>query len=515
MLQCRLLHVDVTGVSAHHWRPGRLRNEGFFRSSESGAAEFQRYLRQHARSVFYLLADMAEEGFQFDTVPFVRGGDRQVLIRRKLGQLYYGTPLVAGLPLGRETTGRRDERILFAALTRLPLIEPWLATIRQCETQLAGVYSVPLLAPVLAKRMKLAAPQCLLVTVGRAGIRQTFLDNRRLRFSRLSPLVAGSAIETARACTAETSRLYKYLAGQRLVPSNAQLPVLVLADAHHYHALATTCADSEELEFHFPEFETARQQCGLRDYAEIPAADALFLHLLAQDPPAEQFAPAPLRHTFRLWQIRFGLTSVGALTLLGCLLFASHDFYDAYELRQQAEDLRIRAEADNRQYTAIVKGYPAMPTSLENLRSLTMRFSALEARAALPQALLARISRAMDATPGVEIERIDWALSTSAEGTPQESGSAGAASAGRPMYATAAISGTLPRANPEDQRALIETVNGFADELRLDTGLKVAVLRQPLDVGSANTLRSGGEDLARQEAPRFQIRVSQALEPAP
>lgn len=514
MPQCRLLHVDVTGVSAHHWRSGKLRNEAFFRSSDSGIQEFQRYLRQHGNSVFYLLADMAEEGFQFDTIPFVRGGDRKALVRRKLGQLYYGTSLVAGVPLGREPRGRRDERMLFAALTRLPLVEPWLAATVQCETQLAGVYSVPLLAPILAKKLAVAAPCCLLVSVGRAGIRQTFLEDRRLRFSRLSPLAGGSAVETAQACAAETSRLYKYLAGQRLVPQNTPLPVLVLTDAHHRHALTTTCADSEELAFHFPDFETARQRCGLRDFLDVPAADALFLHLLALEAPAEQFAPEPLRHFFRLWQIRFALKSLGGLVLLGCLLFAAHDFFDAHESRETIAELRLSTEADNQHYAAILKAFPPMPTSLDNLRGVTTRFGTLVSRSASPRALLARISHAVDSSPGVEIQRIDWVLTTNPDNT-GAAAAPGTGSAARGVFAVVTIDGALPMADRENQRALVGAVNEFAAELRRDGDLKVTVARQPLDLESANTLRRSTEASTSNDVPQFTLRVSQSLDQAP
>ncbi|MGB0126650.1 MAG: hypothetical protein WBP72_03350 [Rhodocyclaceae bacterium] len=510
MPQHRLLHADATGISAYSWRSGRLRGEGVFRSSETGATDFQHYLRKHPNSVFYLLADMAEEGFQFDTIPFVRGSDRQAVVRRKLGQLFYGTPLVAGLPLDREPGGRRDQRMLFAALTRLPLIEPWLTAARQCETQLAGVYSVPLLAPAMARKLKVAAPHCLLVSVGRAGIRQTFLENRRLRFSRLSPLAAGSAVETARACAAETSRLYKYLAGQRLVPSSAPLPVLILTDAHHHQALTTTCIDSEELAFHFSDFETTRQRCGLRDHPEMPAADALFLHLLALEAPSEQFAPENLRHFYRLWQARFALKSFGAMTLLGCLLFAAHDFYDAYESREAIKEQHVMADADQAHYTAILKAFPPMPTSLDNLRAVTTRFAALESRSAPPRALLARISQAVDASPAVEIERIDWVLSASPDAPSRTATPAGAA-----LFAVATITGTLPTANRENQRAMIGAVNDFAAELRRDGNLGATVLRQPLDLESANTLRRSGEETTSPDVPRFNIRVTQALEPAP
>ena len=68
----------------------------------TGHAAFAAYLRRHRSSVFHLLADFAEEGFQYEVIPFVRGGDRTALVHRKLNQFFYGSTLATALSLGRE-----------------------------------------------------------------------------------------------------------------------------------------------------------------------------------------------------------------------------------------------------------------------------------------------------------------------------------------------------------------------------------------------------------------------------
>jgi hypothetical protein len=67
---------------------------------------------------------LAEEGFQLEDLPYVQGGDRNALLQRRLSQYYYNTPLSAAISLGRAKEGRRDEKVLFAALTRVETFTP-------------------------------------------------------------------------------------------------------------------------------------------------------------------------------------------------------------------------------------------------------------------------------------------------------------------------------------------------------------------------------------------------------
>lgn len=514
MPQCRLLHAEASGLSAWLWHAGALRDEGRFAADAEGHAAFAAYLLRHRSSVFHLLADFAEEGFQYEVIPFVRGGDRTALVHRKLNQFFYGSTLATALSLGRETGGRRDERVLFAALTRPQMLDPWLTAMHAAETQLAGVYSAPLLAPSLAKRIKIGAPRCLLVSVGRAGIRQTFLEDGKLRFSRLSPLTAGAAGETARACAAETARLYQYLAGQRVVIQTTPLPVLILAERSHHAAFQATCASSEELDYHFIDLAATQRQCGLKQPADAASGDLLFLHLLAQQPPAQQFAPAVDRHFYRLGRTRLALTSAGALALMGCLLFAARDLYDVHVAHVETLGLADQAQVDAQRYADILNGLPPMPTSLNNLRAVVTRYKGMEARTASPDAMMLQISRALDASPQIEIERIEWETTAHPDDPTQDLRRMGTSQAQPPtgLYAVATIAGMLPQTDAGNQRAMLQAVNDFAGELSRSAGLRVSVLRMPLDVESAKTLRGGGEiDAVAPEAPRFSLRASYAL----
>lgn len=152
MPQRRALFLDANRITAYAWQGGRIQSEGYFAGDVPGLEAFSAYLKTKRSSLFYLLADVAEEGYQIEDIPFVQGNDRKALIERRLSQYFYGTPLATAVSLGRDKTGRRDEKMLFSALTRPQFFEPWLATLRQSETRLAGVFSVPLiLAPALCR----------------------------------------------------------------------------------------------------------------------------------------------------------------------------------------------------------------------------------------------------------------------------------------------------------------------------------------------------------------------------
>ena len=85
------------GLTAWHWQYRRPRSaKASFAADEAGLAAFGDYLQGCRSSLFYLLADVAEEGFQVEDVPFVHGRDRRSLIQRKLAQFFYGTPLSTG-----------------------------------------------------------------------------------------------------------------------------------------------------------------------------------------------------------------------------------------------------------------------------------------------------------------------------------------------------------------------------------------------------------------------------------
>lgn len=512
MAQERILYLDAGQLTAYRWQHGMVLDEARFRPQDDGLQAFGMYLRRHPGTLYHLLSDVAEEGFQFESVPHVRGSDRRAMVERKLAQYFYGSPLTLALPQGRDKKGRRDEHMLFAALTRPQMFEPWLILLRAAQARVAGIYSLPLVSPALLERAAPRRERCLLLTIVRGGIRQSFFERGQLRFSRLSPLAGSSIYELASACATESVKIYQYLVGQRLIARGMALPTLVMVHPAHRAAFAERCRDSEELRFELLDLHAVGRHCGLKSLPPDSFSDALFMHLLVRRPPAQQFAPAAERRFFRLWQARSAILGGGAAVLAACLLWAGARFYEATQLREDTSASRAQALTDQHRYQALMEGLPAATASLEELRAVEARFLQMERRSAPVSALLGRISRALDDSPRIRLERIEWSLGTGTAAAAAAPPTPSAAEGTAPMHAAALLSGTLD-AEPLDQRGMIESVNAFVTHLRAQAGLEVTVTRMPVEIESGRSLRGGGD--TSPEAPRFAVRVAQRLQPTP
>ena len=510
MRERRLLFVDASHLTAYCWRSGALTNEGRFSASGAGPAEFVRYLGTLPRSVFYLLAELADEGFELDDIPFVRGRDRSALVERKLGQHFYGSPLSLALPLGREKSGRRDEKLLFAALTRPQQVEPWLDALREQKSEVKGIYSLPLLIGTLAAaRMQAArvAP-LLVVTITSGGLRQTFFDKGTLRFSRLTALPGADLSLAPATCAVESTKIHQYLIQQRLVSLDAPLSTLVLLHPADIARFREHCHDSEDLHFKFLDLLAESRHSSLKTLPQDSRSELLFMQLVVQKPPLLQFAPANLRRYYRLGQVRLALKSAGALVLLMCLLYASMELFDYRQQRDETEATRLLTERDSQRYAAILKTLPPLPTSIDNLRALITRYDELDRQSALPFPVYQRISRAMDQIPSIQLNRIDWRASADPEegtGTPERKASSAAAK----LSVVADLYGQLPTALASDQRALLAAIEGFSNELRKDGELDVRTLKLPFDIESSKSLKSGSGNAPAGDAFGFVLRVSQ------
>lgn len=517
MPQQRLLYLDTNHLSALLWHGGTLHEEGHFPHDGAGVAAFTEYLAQHRGSNFRLLADVTDEGFQIETLPYTQGADRRALLARKLGQYFYGSPLTTAISYGREKTGRRDEKFLFAGLTLSKLFDPWLAALRAAEAPLEGIYSLSLLGAALLAKLPPVRERCLLVSITRSGIRQSFFENGQIKFSRLSPMMATGAAEIAAGCAAEAAKIYQYLLGQRLLARGAPLSVIVLTHPAQTGTFLEHCKNTEELQFALHDLHAACKTVGLKTLPRDSHSDFLFLHLLAQNPPREQFAPPPERRFHRLWQIRSWLVKGGALALLGCLLFAGREAVNILESRSATADLQQQAETDMQKYQAIQGTFPPMPTSTDNLRAVMNRFDDLEKRSASIEPLYHAVSRALGEAPKVDIERIQWQLSGNPDegikfiADPRKTAPAPAAAGSNGMHEIAIVHGLLPASMAVDQRGQLETVNAFADALRKNAALNVTVQRMPFDIESGKSLKSSSEAEQAAAQLKFVIHLSRKL----
>src|SRR5574341_168002 len=107
----RLLYV--TAEDHYLYRAGghALELEAKFPGDDLGVTAFREHLLARPGGLFSVLADLSGEDFHEEQIPYLRGGDRDAIVQRRLAQRYRDTRLAAALSLGEaRTTERRNER---------------------------------------------------------------------------------------------------------------------------------------------------------------------------------------------------------------------------------------------------------------------------------------------------------------------------------------------------------------------------------------------------------------------
>ena len=510
MIKRRVLFLDTAGLSAWRITGNAVEPEGTFVADGAGLTAFADYLRARRGSLFMLLVDLPEEGFHTEEIPASRGRDRAAIVKRKLGQHYYGTPFSLAVSQGRSRQGRRDERLLLMALTAPQILEPWLETLRASEAILAGIHSVPQLIHHL---LPASAPaQVLLISQESAGLRQTYFVDRQLRFSRLTSLVTGSAEEAAVAAALEAGKMHQYLASQRLIERNKPLAMRVLAHPSHVAAMRERCCSNRELDFGFIDLLQEVKRHGLRSCHADICTVPLLCHLLGRKTPTEQFAPPVERRYFRLWQTRFALVGASAVVLAAGVLFAAPQGLETWRMASEIDEIRQQTQLDRQRYDAALQTLPRIPLSIDNLRALVDRYDRVAKRAVGPAPLLIQLSRTLGAFPAIAIDQLVWEVVEQLPPAPA-SGTAAQAlpshMAGGP-YAVATVVARLPLGLVGDHRGQLNLVAEFAKHLNQAPDSLATILAPPVDIQSGKTLKSI-DTASTPEAPRFSFRLAHKL----
>lgn len=497
----RLLYLDSHILSAYAWQGGTLVAEGSFSASPGDLARFSAYLQAYGRGAFQLLVNVGDEGHQLEVIPHLQGRDRRALIARKLGQVFFGTSLSTAISLGYEKTKRKNERLLLSALTNPARIEPWLDCLATAEVPLAGIYTLAQMGGQLLRRLHKLPERCLLLTMQDSSIRESYVVQGETLFSRRAPLADGSIAGIAATFAAEAAKLHQYLVGQRQIGRNDRLPTFVLAHPATVEAVQAACIGTGNLSYTVLDSHAAAARIGLRTAPQDSRSESLFLHLLAIAPPRQQFAGEDRRHHYRLLRIRQALLSTASVALLAALLFTAKQVYDSHGLRLDAADLRAQEQELSRRYGQIAATFPKLAVDNDALRQITDRFADLQRLRGEPGDAYRLVSRALTASPAIELDSIDWQIADAA----------GNGNAGLPSPVSArelmVVRGSIRLGQEATPRQFLSIFDAFVHSLRANPGVDVEMLQRPFDVGPGHILKGGDGAEGTSQARAFAVRI--------
>jgi len=520
MSQRRTLYFTAEGHYLYRSAGNALELEAKFAADAAGVSEFREYLRAHRGTLFSLLVDLAGEDFHEDQIPLVRGGDRDAVVQRRIVQRFRDSRLAAALSLGQVSAGeRRNERLLLASFTSTEQIGPWLDALNDSGAKLAGVYSVPLLAPALAAKLGVAGGRCIVITANRGGLRQSFIEDGRLRFGRLERTSETAPRALAGFVRSETHRLAQYLSNLRLLPrGGGAVHALVVAPAGQRALFEQLLVSDPRVVFRTVDGADAARAVGLARSPDGTLAEGLYLHLAARKAPREQFANRADRRPYFLWQLQRGIVAAGVAAFAACALFAGARWFEAAEVRDRVA-LQVRqSRTSAEEYRRITAGFPVTQTSTENLKATVVEFRRIADRNPAPERALMHVSRVLDQFPQMELDVLTWSVGGRAPAelgerpAPPAVPAEGAARAeGETLFLE--ITGRVNATQRDDYRGITAQVQRFAGALGGPSGYTVVSTKLPFDITPQGTLTGdiGGARADTGEAPKFTILLAQRM----
>lgn len=486
-----LFFLSSDNFHAHVWKDGVLARASYFPHSAEGLQQFSVFLETH-HDPAYILVDLIEEDFRHEIVPHLSGANHHALIQRKFEQYYRNTQFRLARRQRRQSEGRRDDEMLFSALTNPARITAWLDLLLLHKTPIAGIYSLPHASISLVKDIDY--DQLLLLSWEKdAGLRQSYYFNQRLRFSRLTPMPPSSTF--ADAVATESARTYQYLQSLSLTPHGELLKVHIICHANDRPQLEERLSSNKYMMYSYLDL----QQLGNRiKYQELfPDSDAtpLFLHLLATKPPRGNYAGPQHSHYFQLWQTRRGLFGLAAATALACLLWSTLSLLEGSGVSAEIDGYKTQASRMLQDAQQITQKFPSATqspagstASASDMKTAVTLFRNLQHYSVPPQQILKGLSDTLDSYPRIRTSKLGWQMSA----------------AGNVPEQVISFNGELADFG-SDYRGALNYLERFQLVLTR-AGYSVTPLRLPLDFSSQGSISADIGDNAAQPS-EFSLKI--------
>lgn len=479
-----LLHLTAERLCCWLWDRGSLGTGPCFEHTPDGLAQFSAWLEGREDTPALMLADLVEEDFQRLLLPHVAGRAGVTMRERRLAQAWRDTPFRSAHVQDREEKGRRDDIVLLSALSNPSVLAPWLDALEGQRIPLAALYTPALLSGALLPEDAKQEENLLLVTEHASGIRQTYFQFGKVRFSRLA--------QAATSAEQEAERTRQFLVGAHLLKRDLPLRVLALLPlARIASPPAANIAPLLDWRVE-PLGEAAARQ-------RLPASDnpdELFLGLAARLSPPSHYPLGLRQRYYSLWRARKSLYASSAVLAACCLLWTGANIVGYALARGHTGELRQETHGFATAYRSSMSSMPPAVDKTANMKAAVQIAQMVARQGPWPQAVMAILSEALERSPQIRLTQLDWHANAPGVVPVAASGAFPGATA-TPALVTPQSSMLIgiPKAPPQqvrlqaevlveqdDYRSVLLSMNRFAQELARTPGMVVEIEQLPFDI---------------------------------
>ncbi|MEO8100942.1 MAG: hypothetical protein ABI790_00350 [Betaproteobacteria bacterium] len=539
------LYLTNDKLIALIWRGGAIVERDVFNATDADSAEFTAYIARHREDPTYVVTDLIEEDFRIDTVPHLRGGDQEAILGRKLAQLYRASNYRHAVVQERETEGRRDDRVLYHAITNPDLVKPWLAALERAEVPLEGVYSSAVLSARLPKELSVFFAHTLLVTIiPDFGLRQTYFQNKHIKFSRLTPIIYDEGQSVGTLIAAETSRTWQYLDSLRFFAGGDTLEVCILVHARDREMVAEAIRTFPLLKYRFLDIEEVAAKIKLKPAPTSSHAEEVLVHLFAQGSIENHFAEKEQMRFARYRRTKIGLYGLTAGLLAIGAAGAAFNLYQTASMSSVVDQRSQIVRTIQNEYQIISNAMAGQTSASDTVRDASTFFRAqIRPQSPAPGTILKDLARVWSEFPEMRLLQVVWAPNQDPGFMPQYEPVAGASTqsirsevklvpGAPPPAAGAGASALAFDADPPlpgskyevlivdaavtgfrgDYRAAIASIERAADRLNKAPNMKAEIVKLPIDVKPTAILRAGTPSASEASEVRFTLKIIRSRE---
>ncbi|MDR1853280.1 MAG: hypothetical protein LBR05_00020 [Azoarcus sp.] len=412
--------IDRQGLAIWRQARGLLARELALAGDDADAPLKLRHWLAAARRRCTVVADLADERHAIERLPRASRADRRQLIRRRLDEHFPDAGATGARPLPARPEDGLLQPVLLAALTRPPLLTPWLETLGEAGAQgrlaVRRFTSVPFLLERWYRRQRLQPAHALLLAPGAGGMRQTFFRHRRLAFSRVIPAHGATLADNLPAYRDELAQTLAWLAAQRLCDGPPALRVLAAgADWPLLREMAGEAGDRGGRPYGGIEFIDLAAH--LHGAAANDKGDVLALALreARRGGALGQYECPQLRQPLRLARARRTMVAVTVALSGAALAAGALELVDASGQRHAAEALTQSQSAQQNELATLEAAARAAPPADELAHWLDDAERLAHAPIVAPTTVLQAVAAALADAPWARLDALSWSVASGVE----------------------------------------------------------------------------------------------------
>ncbi len=507
----RAFYVTQGSLRVYALTEGSVRCAAEFADDDIGLRKFRHYLAGEPSEPSAMLLDIIEEEFALDSIPKLGARDRAALVARRSATKFRRTRYRVSILQGKSAPDSDEFNVLHSGLSNPELVDPWMQIILHYETPLAGIYSVPLMAPVIVSKLFSSTENVMYVAPHQGNkVRQVFLQDRELRSARLSQGPGVAADTYAQFIVTETMRSRRYLERTRLLRHSEILNVCVVADGETAEEILSLSDATHSNQYHFIEPNLAIRKLAHRQLSGVDHFEEVFLAALLKRTPKYNYANSGENRFWRMQRIRNAVIGSAVAVGAGCSIFAAGFLYDVWTMESRIAEIQSQVEFLSETFRRENEKFdPIKADSFEMQHAVDTGDYLLDNRVPAPW-VMNQVGAVMGDYPDIRMRELSWmAESEAAANTePRRPGNVPQPVTVPGTSAVSAVISAEIVPFDGDMRRAFKRIDQLAADLEARTGFSESrAIEYPFDASTSAAISGEIVNETSGQTARFRIRL--------